>query len=333
MEERHPYTSADAASRFVNHRSTSTSAGDDTTPSSNARSAGASRSDSSDSCAMLQLPQRQKHDVEATDLWSASILRSNLKKSYTNAHSYHINGISLSADNDRFISSDDLRINLWQIEDPTKCFTVVDRKPSNIEDLNEIITCSTTHPTNTNCLAFSTSKGQINLADLRRNAVCKDSDFLSFQTTDDWCYNSGISRSGSGSGGGSGSPTSDTNPGLYSELMKSILDVKFTADGRYIASRDYLSIKVWDTHMTKEPVKVIELHSHLKPLLPQLYESESIFDKFTMNFSPCGQKVVTGGYNNMFLVHDVHGSGKQCVEGELPNFLDADGPKSSGSLS
>jgi len=308
MAERHPYSSANASSRFVN-------------------SSGSSGVEGALDSSRLQLPQKQ--ETGAKEVWSASILRSNLKTAYTNAHSYHINSISLSADGDRFISADDLRINMWDLEDRTKCFTVVDRKPSNIEDLNEIITCSAFHPTNTNVLAFSTSKGQINLADLRKNAVCKDSDLTSFQVADDWSYSNG-SENGSGS---------DTNPGLYNELMKSILDVKFTSEGRYIASRDYLSIKVWDVHMTREPVKTIELHSHLKPLLPQLYESESIFDKFTMNFSPCGQRVVTGGYNNMFLVHDIgiNGNGPgnsmhHCYEGELPNFLESNGPQKSGGL-
>lgn len=30
----------------------------------------------------------------------------------------------------------------------------------------------------------------------------------------------------------------------------------FASDGRYIVSRDYLTLKVWDTHMETTPVRV-----------------------------------------------------------------------------
>jgi serine/threonine-protein phosphatase 2A regulatory subunit B len=38
---------------------------------------------------------------------------------YKNAHEYHINSLSLSPDGENFISADDLRVNLWNIDDTT----------------------------------------------------------------------------------------------------------------------------------------------------------------------------------------------------------------------
>ncbi|CAK9330220.1 unnamed protein product [Citrullus colocynthis] len=43
-------------------------------------------------------------------------------------------------DGETFISADDLRINLWNLEISNQCFNIIDMKPSNMEDLTEIIT-------------------------------------------------------------------------------------------------------------------------------------------------------------------------------------------------
>jgi hypothetical protein len=38
------------------------------------------------------------------------------KRVFSNAHTYHINSISLNSDQETFLSADDLRINLWNAE-------------------------------------------------------------------------------------------------------------------------------------------------------------------------------------------------------------------------
>ena len=45
------------------------------------------------------------------------------KNVYTNAHSYHINSVSANSDCESFLSSDDLRINWWNMELPETCFS------------------------------------------------------------------------------------------------------------------------------------------------------------------------------------------------------------------
>lgn len=75
-----------------------------------------------------------------------------------------------------------------------------------------------------------------------------------------------------------------------------IMMIRFTKDGRYIVSRDYLTVKIWDVNMEARPVLTIPVHDHLKPVLPTLYESESLFDKFEILISPNNQKIITGSY-------------------------------------
>ncbi len=47
---------------------------------------------------------------------SEVMLASRTKRVYANAHTYHINSISVNSDQETFLSADDLRINLWNLE-------------------------------------------------------------------------------------------------------------------------------------------------------------------------------------------------------------------------
>lgn len=90
---------------------------------------------------------------------------------------------------------------------------------------------------------------------------------------------------------------------FFSEIISSISDVRFSNDGRYILSRDYLTVKIWDVNMEKQPVKTIPIHEHLRPRLCDTYENDSIFDKFEVVFSGDAQNVMTGSYNNNFMIY------------------------------
>ena len=78
---------------------------------------------------------------------------------------------------------------------------------------------------------------------------------------------------------------------FFSEIISSISDVKFSKDGRYILSRDYLTLKIWDIAMENKPVKTINIHDHLRQKLCDLYENDCIFDKFECTFSGNGEWV------------------------------------------
>jgi serine/threonine-protein phosphatase 2A regulatory subunit B len=48
----------------------------------------------------------------------------------------------------------------------------VDIKPTNMEELTEVITAAEFHPLSCNLFMYSSSKGTIKLADMRESALC-----------------------------------------------------------------------------------------------------------------------------------------------------------------
>ena len=60
-------------------------------------------------------------------------------RTYANAHTYHINSISMSSDRETFLSADDLRINLWHLDISSCSFNILDIKPAKMEDLTEVL--------------------------------------------------------------------------------------------------------------------------------------------------------------------------------------------------
>ncbi len=69
-----------------------------------------------------------------------------MKAQYKNAHEYHINSLCLASDGENFISADDLRVNIWSVENQKVVYNILDMKPDNIDELDEVITNSEFHP-------------------------------------------------------------------------------------------------------------------------------------------------------------------------------------------
>lgn len=200
------------------------------------------------------------------------------RRAYAHAHDYHINSISTNSDGETYLSADDLRINLWNLEVNHQSFNIVDIKPTNMEDLNEVITSAEFHPTHCNTFAYSSSKGTIRLVDMRQSALC-DNHVKLFEEVD---------ATGSRS--------------FFGEIVASISDIKFESSGRYLLSRDYMNLKLWDVNMETSPIATFKVHESLRTKLCDLYENDSIFDKFECCFSGDGLRVATGSYSNVFRV-------------------------------
>ncbi|CAM6088586.1 unnamed protein product [Calypogeia fissa] len=224
-------------------------------------------------------------------VWSnETALVARCRRVYANAHAYHINSISNNSDCETYISADDLRINLWNLEVSDQSFNIVDIKPVNMEDLTEVITSAEFHPTHCNTLAYSSSKGTIRLIDMRQSALC-DQHAKLFEEQE--------------------APGSRS---FFTEIIASISDIKFARGGRYILSRDYMTLKLWDVNMEAAPVATFKVHEYLRPKLCDLYENDSIFDKFECCLSGDGQRVATGSYSNLFRVFGaVPGSEEQST--------------------
>lgn len=54
-------------------------------------------------------------------------------------------------------------------------------------------------------------------------------------------------------------PEDPSNRSFFSEIISSISDVKFSHSGRYMMTRDYLSIKIWDLNMESRPVETYQV--------------------------------------------------------------------------
>ncbi|XP_077619115.1 serine/threonine-protein phosphatase 2A 55 kDa regulatory subunit B delta isoform isoform X1 [Crocuta crocuta] len=178
------------------------------------------------------------------------------RRIFANAHTYHINSISVNSDHETYLSADDLRINLWHLEITDRSFNIVDIKPVNMEELTEVITAAEFHPHQCNVLVYSSSKGTVRLCDMRSSALCdRHSKFFE-------------------------EPEDPSSRSFFSEIISSISDVKFSHSGRYMMTRDYLSVKVWDLNMESRPVETHQVHEYLRSKLCSLYENDCIFDKF-----------------------------------------------------
>ena len=75
-------------------------------------------------------------------------------------------------------------------------------------------------------------------------------------------------------------------------------------NGKHIATRDCLSVKIWDVCNSKKPVKTIMLNDGIKSKLCEMVENDSIFDKFRVNASQDGNTLLTGSYSNHFHLLD-----------------------------
>uniref|UniRef100_A0A8C0VD21 Serine/threonine-protein phosphatase 2A 55 kDa regulatory subunit B n=1 Tax=Cyanistes caeruleus TaxID=156563 RepID=A0A8C0VD21_CYACU len=181
------------------------------------------------------------------------------RRTFANAHTYHINSISVNSDYATYLSADDLRINLWHLEVTNRSFS--------------ILWCPLT--AGAAQLPVS-SKGTIRLCDMRSSALC-DQHSKFFEEPED--------------------PSSRS---FFSEIISSISDVKFSHSGRYMMTRDYLSVKVWDLNMENRPVETYQVHEYLRSKLCSLYENDCIFDKFECCWNGSDSTIMTGSYNNFF---------------------------------
>lgn len=267
---------------------------------------------------------------------------SHCRATYANAHIYNINAVSIHQDSQSFLSADDLCVNLWNVEDSSRCFNLVDIKPVVMEELNEVITCATFHSADSSLLSFGTSRGKAVVVDTRMRSIVDRGTVMSIEANrptnfgprDDRstvmcgdpkhnCANAKASQLSPASQlnrlaamssdiGATPvhtlSPDNKNNTSFFHEMITSLSDIKVTEDGRYLLTRDFLTIKVWDLaapqRRKSEPVVNITIHEHIKPHLTTLYENDAIFDRFGMAVSPDGSRVMTGSYGNQFSVFD-----------------------------
>lgn len=210
-------------------------------------------------------------------------LTPSIKKTYPILHSYNINSISACSNNEGFLSSDDLTVNLWSLTSMDKSFKIVDISPKSLNEISEVITSTKFDPNQDTIFSYSTSKGCIKLCDLRTNAKVSNG-FINFEEE-----------------------STKTQKNFFTDFIKSICDFNYLKDSNYLISRTLLTSNVWDKRSPKTPLLVNNLYDPIQAKLAVLYEKELIFDKFDMKLGPDSSYYVTGMYNNCFHVCDMNG--------------------------
>lgn len=146
---------------------------------------------------------------------------------FRNGHEYHINSVCLSPDGEHFLSADDLRVNLWNIDDNRTVYNLLDMKPKKIEELEEVITHCEFHPKNPSLFVYTTSKGFLHICDIRESSSFQSKSSIKFEL-------------------GAGQKKN-----VFSDLINSLSYGKFVADSpNTVVTRDYLSLKLWDIRTT-----------------------------------------------------------------------------------
>jgi serine/threonine-protein phosphatase 2A regulatory subunit B len=159
-----------------------------------------------------------------------------LKRVFPNLHSYHVHSVSVCNNNSSFLSSDDLSVLAWDMEELKTTYAMINIKPPSMNELTEVITSAIFSNVHDSMFAVGTSKGILKLFDTRESAR-----FL----------NNGVVFE---------DEAAKKNKNLFTDIVSSISDVKFTTDGNLLIARDYLSVKLWDARKTREPIRTIATH-------------------------------------------------------------------------
>lgn len=196
-----------------------------------------------------------------------------------------IQQLSLSPDMQTFMSVEDLQIFWWDLEasDTTKGNCIVDLHPpsGNLDEVEELVTAASFHPTHGSLFLMSRSSGAVNIGDLRDPPSRKERKFA-------------ISTKVKASQ----NPVSSSQ---YDEILCCISSAAFLSTD-HIVTRDYFSMKLWDVRKPDAPCQTIPIMKYMAPYLEQLYENDSIFDRFLLAVDTVSQSVVTGAYDGVVML-------------------------------
>ena len=73
-------------------------------------------------------------------------------------------------------------------------------------------------------------------------------------------------------------PEEPNSRSFFSEIIGTISDVKFSHNGRYLLSRDYLTVKVWDLHMENKPIMSFQVSNYLEEINPMISKINSVIE-------------------------------------------------------
>jgi serine/threonine-protein phosphatase 2A regulatory subunit B len=214
---------------------------------------------------------------------SRSEIKDKTKKLLRGAHSREINSLSENKINhNNFISSDEFRINLWDLNTSDEVYNVVDIEPSFDSETSERITRSVVCNYNPHLFVYGTNKGNIKLCDLRTS-----SDHIYFSSN---FYDE----------------NSNLNKTIFANSLLSIHDICMSPSNSYsFTIRNFLCVNLWDVRKQNEPNAKFLVYEPVINKLSYLYQNNYLNDKFSLSSDCNGKFILTGGYNNMFHILDI----------------------------
>lgn len=83
-------------------------------------------------------------------------------------------------------------------------------------------------------------------------------------------------------------------------MISSISSVRFLNNSKYLISRDFLTVKIWDVCKTDRPVSTITVQDSMKSKLCEIFEKDCMDDRFMLAASKSSDTILTGNFNNSF---------------------------------
>jgi len=206
--------------------------------------------------------------------------------SFTGPHIYApIHSLSLCSDEQTFLSADDFQVQWWHFEagDGAKPFCLADIHPrqgdANFE-VSELLTAASFHPTHGSLFLLSSSDGWTSIGDLRDPPSRRKRNYATTLAT---------------------RPEHNIVQHNHNDILCSVADAAFL-QANYVVTRDYLSLKVWDIRKPGAPTSVLPVHECLAGHLDELYDSDAIFDRFSISVDQQTGTVVSGLYDARVVV-------------------------------
>ncbi|TBU18149.1 regulatory subunit B of Ser/Thr protein phosphatase 2A [Hamiltosporidium tvaerminnensis] len=223
-------------------------------------------------------------------MYKSGSYKFDMLKEQRNIHLYTINSLHSSLNSEYLLSSDYLKINLWCTRNMDKAFCIIDIKPTRYEELAYVITSSRFKCDDDMVFGYSTSKGEINIQDLRIKS----------------------------SSGKVMTMGKRTNSSVFDDLMKSISDFRF-CDDHTIVARDLSSLTLFDTRNTNKELKSVKVFHSDGNLIDDIFESQTAYEKFLVEVSQ--NKIVTGNFGNkIFILDKVSFATEEISVGEISDL-------------
>ena len=121
------------------------------------------------------------------------------------------------------------------------------KKGKKAEDVKENINCMKIHPTSDSMFAYGTNRGALFLSDMRISST----DFVDEDSYQPLSFK----------------VESQEKKNFFNQMISSYSSLGFMSNAKYLVSRDFLTVKIWDVCKTNKPVACISVQDALKPKL------------------------------------------------------------------